>query len=62
MTTPTTPRTFRIAAIPADGVGAEVVAAGRAVLDALAKDSAGQFSFAWEEFPRGAATTSAPAG
>jgi tartrate dehydrogenase/decarboxylase / D-malate dehydrogenase len=51
MTTPTTPRTFRIAAIPADGVGAEVVAAGRAVLDALAKDSAGQFSFAWEEFP-----------
>lgn len=32
----TAPRTFRIAAIPADGVGTEVVAAGRAVLDALA--------------------------
>jgi isocitrate/isopropylmalate dehydrogenase len=27
---------FRIAAIPADGVGREVVAAGREVLDALA--------------------------
>ncbi|MGP3966218.1 tartrate dehydrogenase [Streptomyces sp. 6N223] len=52
-TKPTTPRTFRIAAIPADGVGAEVVAAGRAVLDALAQDSAGRFSFAWEEFPWG---------
>ena len=29
-------RRFRIAAIPADGVGLEVVAAGRKVLDALA--------------------------
>ncbi|EKX65090.1 hypothetical protein STRIP9103_01016 [Streptomyces ipomoeae 91-03] len=33
------PRTFRIAAIPADGVGKEVVAAGRPVLDALAENS-----------------------
>ena len=50
------PRTFRIAAIPADGVGQEVVAAGRAVLDALAEtsqDSAAPFAFAWEEFPWG---------
>jgi tartrate dehydrogenase len=50
------PRTFRIAAIPADGVGKEVVAAGRAVLDALAdtsKSSAAPFAFAWEEFPWG---------
>ncbi|WP_405561033.1 tartrate dehydrogenase [Streptomyces canus] len=50
------PRTFRIAAIPADGVGKEVVAAGRAVLDALAetsKASATPFAFAWEEFPWG---------
>lgn len=42
------PRTFRIAAIPADGVGKEVVAAGRAVLDALAensRDSAEPFAF-----------------
>lgn len=51
MTTP--PRTFRIAAIPADGVGKEVVAAGRAVLDALAEDSAGAFAFEWEEFDWG---------
>lgn len=33
------PRTFRIAAIPGDGVGREVVAAGREVLDALAGTS-----------------------
>ncbi|ONK11641.1 tartrate dehydrogenase [Streptomyces sp. MP131-18] len=49
-----TTRTFRIAAIPADGVGEEVVAAGRAVLDALAEGSGGAFGFAWEEFPWGA--------
>jgi tartrate dehydrogenase/decarboxylase/D-malate dehydrogenase len=30
-----TTQVFRIAAIPADGVGQEVVAAGREVLDAL---------------------------
>lgn len=44
------PRTFRIAAIPADGVGREVVAAGREVLDALAAGSAGAFVFDWQEF------------
>ncbi|GAB3695996.1 tartrate dehydrogenase [Saccharopolyspora tripterygii] len=44
---------FKIAAIPADGVGAEVVAAGRAVLDALAAGSGGEFSFSWTEFPWG---------
>ncbi|GGS36269.1 isocitrate/isopropylmalate family dehydrogenase [Streptomyces violaceus] len=49
----TVPRTFRIAAVPADGVGREVVAAGRAVLDALAADSGGAFAFEWEEFPWG---------
>ncbi|PVE09961.1 tartrate dehydrogenase [Streptomyces scopuliridis] len=49
----TKPRTFRIAAIPADGVGTEVVAAGRAVLDALAENSDGAFAFDWEEFPWG---------
>ena len=32
-------RTYKIAAIPADGVGKEVVAAGRRVLDALAEHS-----------------------
>ena len=46
---------FRIAAIPGDGVGAEVVAAGRAVLDALAARSGGGFGFAWREFPWGSA-------
>lgn len=46
-------RTFTIAAIPADGVGTEVVAAGRAVLDALAAGSGGRFAFGWTEFPWG---------
>ncbi|MGX1673684.1 tartrate dehydrogenase [Streptomyces sp. NPDC055400] len=46
-------RTFRIAAIPADGVGTEVVAAGRAVLDALADASDGAFAFDWQEFDWG---------
>ncbi|HEU5157543.1 MAG TPA: tartrate dehydrogenase [Streptosporangiaceae bacterium] len=41
-------RAFRIAVIPGDGVGREVVAAGRAVLDAL-----GTATFEWEEFPWG---------
>jgi tartrate dehydrogenase/decarboxylase/D-malate dehydrogenase len=43
-------RRFRIAAIPADGVGLEVVAAGREVLDALAASSGGAFAFDWQEF------------
>jgi tartrate dehydrogenase/decarboxylase/D-malate dehydrogenase len=46
-------RAYKIAAIPADGVGAEVVAAGRAVLDALAAASGGAFAFEWTEFPWG---------
>src|ERR1700742_1449700 len=46
-------QTFKIAAIPADGVGKEVVAAGRRVLDTLAVQSDGKFAFAWEEFPWG---------
>jgi tartrate dehydrogenase/decarboxylase / D-malate dehydrogenase len=44
---------FRIAAIPADGVGREVVAAGRAVLDAVELAAAGRFALEWEEFPWG---------
>jgi tartrate dehydrogenase/decarboxylase/D-malate dehydrogenase len=44
---------FRIAAIPADGVGREVVAAGRAVLDAVEANARGRFSLEWEEFPWG---------
>jgi tartrate dehydrogenase/decarboxylase/D-malate dehydrogenase len=50
----TAQRTFRIAAIPADGVGPEVVEAGRTVLDALADASGGRFAFQWQEFPWGA--------
>ncbi|MFY9650207.1 isocitrate/isopropylmalate family dehydrogenase, partial [Trebonia sp.] len=46
-------RRFRIAAIPADGVGQEVVAAGRQVLDALAAGSGGAFAFDWREFEWG---------
>jgi tartrate dehydrogenase/decarboxylase/D-malate dehydrogenase len=46
-------RTYKIAAIPADGVGIEVVAAGRRVLDALAAASDGAFAFDWTEFPWG---------
>src|SRR3954465_12965133 len=42
--------TFKIAAIPADGVGKEVVAAGRRVLDFLAAESGGAFAFDWTEF------------
>jgi tartrate dehydrogenase/decarboxylase / D-malate dehydrogenase len=48
-----TTRTYTIAAIPADGVGVEVVAAGRAVLDVLAGASNGAFAFEWTEFPWG---------
>src|SRR6478752_1144365 len=46
-------QTFKIAAIPADGVGKEVVAAGRRVLDTLAAHSEGKFAFDWTEFPWG---------
>lgn len=44
---------FTIASIPADGVGKEVVTAGRKVLDAIAEHSGGAFSFDWTEFPWG---------
>lgn len=44
---------YRIAAIPADGVGTEVVTAGRRVLDALAAGSHGGFSLDIDEFPWG---------
>jgi len=48
-----TQQVFKIAAIPADGIGKEVVAAGRRVLDTLAAHSGGTFSFEWTEFPWG---------
>jgi tartrate dehydrogenase/decarboxylase / D-malate dehydrogenase len=43
----------RIAVIPADGVGKEVTAAGRQVLDCVAEVSPDSFSFTWQEFPWG---------
>lgn len=46
-------QTFQIAAIPADGVGTEVVSAGRRVLDRLAEQSGDRFAFEWTEFPWG---------
>lgn len=46
-------KNYRIASIPADGIGQEVTAAGRKVLDAIAEKSDGSFSFDWTEFPWG---------
>ncbi|WP_138444698.1 tartrate dehydrogenase [Sinomonas susongensis] len=46
-------KVFNIASIPGDGIGKEVVAAGRLVLDALAAQSNGKFAFEWTEFPWG---------
>lgn len=48
-----TSRTLRIASIPADGIGKEVVAAGRQVVDAIAAASQGQLTVEWTEFPWG---------
>ena len=46
----TAAKIFKIASIPADGVGKEVVAAGIKVLDAVAAQSNGAFAFEWTEF------------
>ena len=43
----------RIAVIPGDGIGKEVVSAGLSVLDALAKTTSGQLSFSYQEFDWG---------
>jgi tartrate dehydrogenase/decarboxylase/D-malate dehydrogenase len=45
-------KTYRIAAIPADGIGVEVIDAGITVLNALA-DAVGGFRFRFEAFPWG---------
>ena len=45
-------KTYRIATIPGDGIGKEVVPAGRKVLDALAETSS-SFSFEFENFDWG---------
>ncbi|MCC6177625.1 MAG: tartrate dehydrogenase [Chloroflexi bacterium] len=46
-------RTYRIAVIPGDGIGQEVVPEGLRVLDRLAELSGGRFSFEYESFPWG---------
>ena len=46
-------QTFRIAVIPGDGIGAEVVPEGLRVLARLAADSGGALTFAFESFPWG---------
>jgi tartrate dehydrogenase/decarboxylase/D-malate dehydrogenase len=46
-------QTFKIAKIPADGVGREVVEAGQRVLDCVAGQSGGKLALAWEELPWG---------
>jgi tartrate dehydrogenase/decarboxylase / D-malate dehydrogenase len=45
-------KTYRIATIPGDGIGKEVIPAGRQVLQALAKSSA-SFAFEFTNFPWG---------
>lgn len=46
-------RAFHIATIPADGVGHEVVEAGRRILDELSAESRGAISFTWDEYDWG---------
>jgi tartrate dehydrogenase/decarboxylase/D-malate dehydrogenase len=48
-----TTRTYRIAVIPGDGIGGEVVPHGLRVLDRLAEGSNGRFRFDYESFPWG---------
>ena len=45
--------TLKIATIPADGIGKEVVAAGRAVLEHVAAASDGDLAFEFTEYPWG---------
>jgi tartrate dehydrogenase/decarboxylase/D-malate dehydrogenase len=49
----TTGITFRIAVIPGDGIGNEVVPEGLRVLDALAAQSSGHIAFDYQHFPWG---------
>jgi tartrate dehydrogenase/decarboxylase/D-malate dehydrogenase len=46
-------RVIRIAVIPGDGIGGEVIPEGLRVLDRLAEQSGGAFRFAYETFPWG---------
>jgi tartrate dehydrogenase/decarboxylase/D-malate dehydrogenase len=53
MTSGSAERVYRIAVIPGDGIGAEVVPEGLRVLDRLAAGSGGRYRFAYETFPWG---------
>ncbi|MFD1861383.1 tartrate dehydrogenase [Planococcus chinensis] len=46
-------KTFRLAVIPGDGIGKEVIAAGLQVLDHIAEESGGRFAFEKDTFPWG---------
>ena len=46
-------RSFRIAVIPGDGIGQEVVPEGLRVLDQLVAQSGGRLAFSYESFPWG---------
>ena len=46
-------RTYRIAVIPGDGIGKEVVPEGIRILDRLAESADGAFGFEYEYFPVG---------
>ncbi len=52
---------WRIAVIPGDGIGQEVISEGLRILDYLASASDGAFAFAYESFPRDVNTTWRPA-
>ncbi|MBA2753810.1 MAG: tartrate dehydrogenase [Chloroflexia bacterium] len=47
------PRTYRIAVIPGDGIGQEVVPEGLRVLDRLAASSGGRFAFRYDHYSWG---------
>lgn len=53
-------REYKIAAIPADGIGPEVIEAGQAVLEAL-QARMGDIAFRFEKFDWGRITTSGTA-
>ncbi|MCM3087960.1 tartrate dehydrogenase [Bhargavaea ginsengi] len=46
-------QTFKIAVIPGDGIGKEVIKEGLRVLDHLAEESNGKFAFEYDHFPWG---------
>lgn len=46
-------KTFRLAVVPGDGIGKEVVAAGLQVLDHMSAESGGRFAFEKDSFPWG---------